>query len=386
MPSLAPHITALHPNLIREITEAAWTRQASAQETLVLSIGEPGFEVPMHIRQAAIDCLIRDETNYTPNGGIPALREAFAARLALEQGAVVEPSQIVVTAGAQQSLHLAMTLVLAPGDEILIPNPGYPTFGITANLLSAIPVGYPLRPEHGFQPQVADIEALITSKSKALVLNSPSNPLGAVLSAELTAALMELARKHDLWVISDECYEAFTFDVPHVSPARFDTDGRVLASWTASKTYAMTGIRIGALLTPPGLANAVSTAIEATFSCVSSPAQYAALAALTGPQESVDAARVHYRANRDAAESLLRARGLQFLDAQGAFYLWVNVAHVSDGNVRAWVHQFLADDGVAVAPGTAFGSEGEGWVRVALCGDTAELLEGLRRIPAPKSA
>ncbi|MDN5667945.1 MAG: aminotransferase class I/II-fold pyridoxal phosphate-dependent enzyme [Renibacterium salmoninarum] len=383
MPSLAAHVTALQPNLIREITEAAWARAASGQRTLILSIGEPAFEVPAHIRQAGIDCLLRDETDYTPNGGLPALQEAFAARLARDQGVDADSGRIVVTAGAQQGLHLAMTLLLAPGDEILIPNPGYPTFGMTAELLGAVPVGYPLRAEHGFQPQTADLAALITPRTRVLLLNSPSNPLGAVLSAELTRGLVELAREHDLWVISDECYEAFSFDLPHVSPVQFDSDGRVLVCWTASKTYSMTGLRIGAVLTPPGVGKPVSMAVESTFSCVSTPAQYAALAALTGPQDSVVTARSHYRANRDAAEALLRARGLRFLDAQGAFYLWVEVSHVSAGDVQAWVHGFLASDGVALAPGTAFGSQGEGWVRIALCGDTAELLEGVARIPAP---
>ncbi|NYE96707.1 aspartate aminotransferase [Psychromicrobium silvestre] len=379
MPSLAAHINALPANQIREITEAAWARP----DSLVLSIGEPGFEVPMHIRQAGIDCLLRDETNYTPNGGLPALREAFAARLLADQGVRVEPSRIFVTAGAQQGLHLALSLLLSPGDEVLIPNPGYPTFGMTSRLLGAAPVGYPLHAEHGFQPQVADVEAQITSRTKVLVLNSPSNPLGAVLSAELTEALVELARKHDLWLVSDECYEAFTFDLPHISPVRFDTDGRVLVSWTASKTYGLTGIRVGALLTPPEMAGTVASTVESTFSCVSTPAQYAALAALTGPQDYVDAAREHYRANRDAAEAALRSRGIRFLEAQGAFYLWADVSHVSGGDVRKWVHGFLASDGVALAPGTAFGSQGEGWVRIALCGDTAELLEGISRIPQP---
>lgn len=383
MPSLAAHVTDLPPNLIREITEAAWARAASGQETLTLSIGEPDFEVASHIRQAGIDCLLRDETDYTPNGGIPALREAFAARLAREQGVSVDAARIVVTAGAQQGLHLAMSLLLSPGDEILVPNPGYPTFGMTAEFLSAVPISYPLRAEHGFQPQPADLAALITPRTRVLLLNSPSNPLGAVLSAELTRALVELAQEHDLWVISDECYEAFSFEQPHLSPAHFDTDGRVLVSWTTSKTYSMTGFRIGALLTPAGWEKTVSTAVESTFSCVSTPAQYAALAALTGPQDSVDTARAHYLTNRDAAEDLLRARGLHFLDAQGAFYLWVDVSHVSGGSVRAWVHDFLASNGVALAPGTAFGSQGEGWARIALCGDSAELLEGISRIPAP---
>ena len=218
-----------------------------------------------------------------------------------------------------------------------------------------------------------------------LVLNSPSNPLGAVLAEELTRELVELARRHDLWVISDECYEAFTYDVPHVSPARFDGEqpgeARVFTSLTLSKTYGLTGLRIGALVCPPGLEQKMNNVMESIVSCVASPSQYAAIAALTGPQDYVRHAHEHYRANRDAASAVLGSKGIPYLKADGAFYLWADVSHVSGGDVRAWVRRFLADSGVALAPGTAFGSIGEGWVRIALCAKREELLEGLSRLP-----
>jgi aspartate aminotransferase len=330
-------------------------------------------------------CLDRDETNYTPNAGIPALREAFAARFREQSGADVGADRVYVVDGAQQGLHLAMSLLLAPGDEILIPNPGYPTFAMTSRLLHAVPVGYPLYPAHDFQPRIEDIEALITERTRVLILNSPSNPLGAVLGEDLTRRLVDLARRHDLWIISDECYEAFTYDVPHVSPARFDSavpgEARVFTSLTQSKTNGLTGHRIGALVCPPGLEQRMNNVMEAIVSCVASPSQYAALAALTGPQEYVAHARSHYRANRDAASAVLASKGIPFLSAQGAFYLWADVSHVSGGNVRAWVREFLAGSGVSFAPGTAFGSIGEGWIRIALCADRAELVEGLGRLP-----
>jgi aspartate aminotransferase len=288
--------------------------------------------------------------------------------------------------GAQQGLHFAMSLLLAPGDEVLIPNPGYPTFAMTCRLLSAVPVGYPLYPDQDFQPRIQDIEALITERTRVLILNSPSNPLGAVLGEDLTSQLVELARRHDLWIISDECYEAFTYDVPHVSPARFDSnvpgEARVFTSLTLSKTYGLTGLRIGALVCPPGLERTMNNVMEAIVSCVASPSQYAALAALTGPQDYVREARAHYRANRDAAAAVLAAKGIPYLSAQGAFYLWADVSHASDGDVRAWTRTFLADSGVALAPGTAFGSIGQGWVRIALCGSQSELVEGVGRLPA----
>lgn len=382
MPELAAHVRDVPVNQIREITEAAWATPGA----LVLSIGEPAFALPRHILEAGIACLDRDETNYTPNAGIPALREAFAARFQERNAIRVGPERVYVVDGAQQGLHFAMSLLLSPGDEILIPNPGYPTFAMTSTLLHAVPVRYPLYPEHDFQPKLEDIEALITDRTKVLILNSPSNPLGAVLSEELTRDLVELARHHDLWIISDECYEAFTYDVPHVSPARFDSDvygeARVFTSLTLSKTYGLTGLRIGALICPPGLEQRMNNVMESIVSCVASPSQYAALAALTGPQDYVSSAHAHYRSNRDAASAVLASKGIPFLTAQGAFYLWADVSHVSGGDVRAWVRRFLAEAKVALAPGTAFGSIGEGWIRISLCRGQEELIEGLSLLPA----
>ncbi|MFP3581138.1 pyridoxal phosphate-dependent aminotransferase [Arthrobacter sp. fls2-241-R2A-200] len=382
MPELAAHVREVPVNQIREITEAAW----ATPNAIVLSIGEPGFALPRHVLDAGIACLDRDETNYTPNAGIPALREAFAARFREQQGVDINAERVYVVDGAQQGLHLAMSLLLSPGDEILIPNPGYPTFAMTSRLLHAVPVQYPLYPHNDFQPHIEDIEALITPRTKVLMLNSPSNPLGAVISEESTRQLVELAVRHDLWIISDECYEAFTFDVPHVSAARFDSnvpgEARVFTSLTLSKTYGLTGLRIGALICPPGLEQKMNNVMEAIVSCVASPSQYAALAALTGPQDYVMSAWEHYRSNRDVASAVLAAKGIPFLGAQGAFYLWADVSHVSRGNVRAWVRQFLADASVSFAPGTAFGSIGEGWIRIALCGSQQELLDGVGKLPA----
>ncbi|WP_458113823.1 pyridoxal phosphate-dependent aminotransferase [Arthrobacter sp. R1-13] len=382
MPELAAHVRDVPVNQIREITEAAWRTPGS----LVLSIGEPGFAVPRHVLEAGMACLDRDETNYTPNAGLPVLREAFAARFRQQTGTEINGDRVYVVEGAQQGLHLAMSLLLGPGDEILIPNPGYPTFVMTSSLLHAVPVRYPLYPYQHFQPRISDIESLISPRTKVLMLNSPSNPLGAVIPGELMKQLVELARVHDLWIISDECYEAFTFDVPHVSPAVFDGtepgEARVFTSLTLSKTYGLTGLRIGALVCPPGLEKRMNNVMESIVSCVASPSQYAAVAALTGPQDYVAEARNHYRANRDAASTVLAAKGIPFLDAQGAFYLWADVSHVSGGDVRAWVHGFLAEEGVSFAPGTAFGSIGEGWIRISLCGQPQDLMDGVSRLPA----
>lgn len=378
MPSIAEHVEHLPSNQIREITQAAWATPGA----IVLSIGEPGFPVPRHILQAGMDALDRDETNYTPNEGIAPLRAAFATRFGSRNGMEVDPARVYVTAGAQQGLHLAMSMLLNAGDEILIPNPGYPTFTMTAQLVHARPISYPLRPENGFQPRISDLEGLITPRTRAIVLNSPSNPLGAVFSEALTRDLVSFAERHDLWIISDECYEAFTYGVPHVSPAQFDTTNeRVVTSLTLSKTYGLTGMRVGALILPDGLGVRFNAVMESIVSCVGASPQYAAVAALNGPSDYITTAAHHYRANRDAATAVLAARNIPFLDAQGAFYLWADMSHVTGGDVRTWVRTFLAEQSVAVAPGTAFGSNGEGWVRIALCTDAESLLAGVGRLP-----
>lgn len=378
MPELARHITTMPPSGIRQIAELSWQIPGS----ISLCIGEPGFPTAPHILEAARQALARDDTQYTANGGIAPLRAAIAHRQKATQGVEVAPEQVFVTAGGAQALHLALTLTVGAGDEVLVPDPGYPTFAMTTHMLQATPVPYVLRPERGFLPDPAELGALVTPRTRVLVLNSPSNPLGTVLPGALVRELVRFAREHDLWILSDECYEAFTDGVEHVSPARFDTDGRVMTSLTCSKTYGMTGLRLGALITPPGHEDTLAAAQEAIVSCVNTPTQYAALAALTGPQDAVDRARAYYRDSRLLAEGILREKGIPFLPARGAFYLWADVSHVSAGDVAAWAVSFLRERHVALAPGSAFGAGGEGWVRISLCGDRDQLAEGLGRLPA----
>jgi aspartate aminotransferase len=177
-------------------------------------------------------------------------------------------------------------------------------------------------------------------------------------------------------------YEYFTWGEPHVSIAALDEDDRVFTAFSLSKTYAMTGIRIGYLVTPEGMAHTMPTVQEATISCASTPGQYAAVAAITGDQSHVDAAREHYRENLDAAMGLLDSRGIRYLVPGGTFYLWVDVSHASDGDVAAWAEEFLLRERVSIAPGSAFGRSGEGWIRVNLATSRADLLEGLGRLPA----
>jgi aspartate aminotransferase len=221
----------------------------------------------------------------------------------------------------------------------------------------------------------------VTAKTRVIIVNSPSNPLGAVYDRDTLAQLLAFASRHDLWIISDEVYERFVWDTEHVSMASLDTENRVLSVFSLSKTYAMTGVRVGYLVVPPGLALIMRTLQEASISCVAAPDQYAAIAAIEGDQSHVAAARDHYRANYEAVARVLDDRGIRYLHPRGTFYLWVDVGHASGGDVAAWAEQFLIQDRVAVAPGSAFGRSGEGWIRICLAATEEDLLRGVGRLP-----
>jgi aspartate aminotransferase len=377
MPQLATNAERMPRSGIRRIMDLAWSL---GQPVIGLHVGEPSFPTPDHVRKAAEDALERGETRYVPNAGIPPLREAIARKLARHNRIEASPEQVVVSAGGMQAIHVALSATVRAGDEVLIPDPGWPNFAMAVGLLQATPVRYPLRPEHRFLPDVEELDRLVTERTRAIIVNSPSNPLGAMLTADLAERLCRLADDHDLWLISDECYDGITFDLPHVSPAVFDRQGRVLSCFSFSKTYAMTGLRVGYLVAPPAVAATAAKMQEPLISCVNAPAQYAALAALEGPQDVVEVMTGTYRGRRDQAAELLREAGVGFLLPDGAFYLWIDVRDRCQGDVEQWALKLLRERRVAVAPGTSFGPSGEGWARASLATDSAGLIEGLRRV------
>lgn len=376
MPRLASHVSLLPPSGIRRVFEAALVLDGVVN----LAVGEPHLPVAAHVAAAARRAWAEDRTDYAPNGGIPALRTALADKLRATNRVRVAPDQVWVTVGATQAVHQALGLVLDAGDEVLVPDPGYTIFTMAPRLLGAVPVPYPLRPENGFLPDPEELRRLLTPRTRAVVVNSPSNPLGVVVPAPVLRQVLEVARAADLWVLADEVYEHFTYDVPHTSTAALDEDGRVLSVFSLSKSYAMTGVRVGYLAAPPAFAEALPRAQEATVSCVAMPDQHAALAAVTGPQEAVADARAVYRAHRDLACRVLDEAGVRHVRPEGAFYLWADVSARSRGDVAAWTLDLLRDARVAVAPGSAFGERGEGWVRVSLATETEDLVRGLEAL------
>jgi aspartate/methionine/tyrosine aminotransferase len=365
---------------IREIVHLALTLPG----VIRLEVGEPDFPTPPHIVEAAARAAREGFTRYTPSAGLSSLREMIAARYADRRGHPVDPSQVTVTVGGVQGMAAACVAVLDPGDEVLVPDPGWPNYAMAARLREAVPVGYPLRVEDGFVPRVEDLEAHVSPRTKMLVLNSPANPTGAVFPADRVAALLEFARRHHLYVLADEVYEELVYEGRHVSPARWDPE-RVIGIYSLSKTYAMTGWRVGFVIASETVSRVLAKIQEPLISCVPSVTQKAAEAALAGPQQCVVQMRDAYRARRDAVVAILRAHGLHRYIPQGAFYILVDIRR-SGLPSREFALRLLREQGVAVAPGSAFGQQADGYVRVSLASRLEDLREGVSRLCACAAA
>jgi aspartate/methionine/tyrosine aminotransferase len=247
-----------------------------------------------------------------------------------------------------------------------------------AHVLHANAVGYPLDASQGFSIEPDALAARITPRTRAILVNSPSNPAGTVEDAERLRAVIALAERHDLWIISDECYDQLVFEGRHVSTATLGGDGRVITVYTFSKSYAMTGWRVGYVVAPPDVARQLALHQEPVVSCASTISQYGALAALNGPQDCVGIMTRAYRERRDAATAELTASHVGFVRPHGAFFLMIDVSQVGD----SWdvSRRLLAEEAVAVVPGAAFGAGGEGFIRISLAAAPDVVTEGARRI------
>jgi aspartate/methionine/tyrosine aminotransferase len=380
----APHraIAGMPRSGIREVMDLARGRA----DVLHLEVGEPDFPTPAHVVEAGARALRDGHTRYTANAGTASLREAIADKLARRNGLAVDREQVVVTHGAINALLTALMVLVEPGERILVPDPGWPNYQMIATMLDAGTVRYPLDPEAGYEPDLEALERLAAQPgAKVLLINSPGNPTGAVWRRETVERVVEIAREHDLYLLSDEVYEEIVFEGEHVSPAIFDRDGRVLTVSAVSKTYAMTGWRIGYLAATPELAALVAKTQEAIVACPSAVSQVAAEAALRGPQDCVAEMRAAYHQRRDVAVAALRDGDLLITVPKGAFYVLADVARAT-GDTAAFARTLVAEHGVAVAPGATFGPGGDGTVRLSLASPAAVIEEGIARLAAATTA
>ena len=356
-----------------------FNRIASMPDVINLAPGEPNFPTPPHIVAAASRAIEAGHTKYVSNAGLPELREALCRKLKADNGITVDSDEIVVTHGAMGALYSAFVGLVDPGDEVLLPDPAWPNFTMMATLRSAVIKSYRLTAENGFLPEIDALEALATPATKLLLINTPLNPIGSVIPRARMAALLDFAAAHDLWIICDEAYEALTYTDSFVSAASLGHRDRLIGVYSFSKSYAMTGWRIGYMVVPHEIAPVLADLQEAMISCASTPGQWAALAALEGPQDVVTEMREAYSARRQLALDVLGKHGVTAHPPDGAFYLWVDIRGAGVAS-RTFADQLLEDDRVAVVPGLDFGPGGEGYVRVSLAAAPEAIREGLERL------
>jgi len=346
---------------------------------VMLANGDPNFVTPAHIIDAAAAAAHAGGTGYSPGDGLLSLREAVAAKLGRVNRIQAAVDQVCITTGACGGLYTTLMVLLDPGNELLIPDPGWSNYAAMVHVLNATPVAYPLRPQSGWAVDLDAVQASITPRTRGILLNSPSNPTGAVESAETLARILAIAEEHDLWVISDEAYDQLTFDGPGVSTASLGGEDRVISIFAFSKTYAMTGWRVGYVTGPKAFTRQLSLHQEPVVSCASTVSQHAALAALAGPQDCVTEMVDAYRRRRDLAASILTEGGVPFVMPHGAFFLMVDIRAIG---LDSWTCALamLREHGVGTVPGLAFGSAGEGFLRVTLAAADEQIAAGLSRL------
>ena len=359
--SFSKNVLKINTSGIRKIFEAA------GSDAINLGLGQPDFDTPEHIKAAAIKALNEGFTGYTVGPGIPELREALSQKFQKENGFSVSPQEIIVTSGASEALTIALTALLNPGDEVLISNPGFVSYNALVEILNGKPVSVPLGEDLAIKPET--VLEKITPKTKALVLNSPSNPTGSVASKADIKALAEIAEDYKITIVSDEVYEYFVYEGEHVSPAKYSDN--VITINATSKSYAMTGWRLGYVAAKQEYTSQMLKVHQYIQACANSIAQKAAYAAVTGPQDSVITMREEFRKRRDFLVSGLNRLGMNCPLPKGAFYAFPKVSDSAEVASR------MIENGVVVVPGTAFGSGGDGFIRISYAASMEDIERAL---------
>jgi aspartate aminotransferase/aminotransferase len=364
---------------IREVVEECSRLEAAGRDVVHLEIGRPDFDTPEPIKAAAVDALDRGEVHYTSNYGIEPLRRGIAEKLRRDNGLEYDPDgEVIVTAGATEAVFCTVVALVDPGEEVLVPDPGW-TYRPAVEVAGATPVGYPLRPGDGFQPDLDALAELVSPDTSLLVVNTPQNPTGAVVDRAHAAAIRDLAVEHDLTVLSDEIYERIIYGREHLSLGALDgMAGRTVTVNGFSKAYSMTGWRLGYLAAPAALADPIVRLRQYTSTCAPSISQHAGVRALEGElHEPLVAA---FEERRDlVADRIADVPGMECPTPAGAFYAFPTVpAGVADET--EFVYALLREAGVATVPGTAFGETGAGRFRLAYSNSTERIETAFDRI------
>jgi aspartate aminotransferase len=370
---------------LKVAAEAERLRRAGV-DVVDFSAGEPDFPTPEHVKAAGKAAIDANFTRYTVAAGIPELRDAICARYARDYGIEITPAEVLVTAGGKQALFNSALALLDPGDEVITHAPFWPTIPEQVKLVGAKPVIVPTRSAEGFAVHAGALVAAMTSRTKAIIINSPCNPTGALIDEDAVAAVAEVAAARGIWVIVDLCYEQLIYEkVPHNLPkVLFDRHrDRTILAGSASKAYAMTGWRCGWTIAPKALTSAFNVIQGQTTSNIASITQKAALAAVSGPQDAVTSMLNEYRGRRDSIHEWLTAHpGIQCVKPKGAFYLFPDVSGLlsPDGPKTSaeFAQALIEKEHVVVTPGEAFGAPG--YLRISYATSLDVLREGATRI------
>jgi aspartate aminotransferase len=392
MPFIADALLRVKPSATLVMTQKARDLKNAGRDIISLSVGEPDFDTPDNIKKAAIAAIERGETKYTPVCGIPPLREAIAQKFKRENGLHYRPSQTIVGTGGKHVLFNALLATVNPGDEVIIPAPYWVSYPEMVAIAGGTSVALPTKMQHGFKLQAADLDRAITAKTKWLILNSPSNPSGAAYSRDEMKALTDVLVRHPhVWVLADDIYEHLTYGgFTFVTPAQVEPNliDRTLTMNGVSKSYAMTGWRIGYAAGPDQLIKAMDMLQGQQTSGACSIAQWASVEALTGPQDFIETRRKVFEDRRDLVVAMLsQAKYLKCPSPEGAFYVYPSCAEAlgkktQDGKViesdEDFVSALLEMEGVAVVQGSAFGSAPN--FRVSYAASTAVLEDACAKI------
>jgi aspartate/methionine/tyrosine aminotransferase len=355
--------------------------EAQGRDVVHLEIGEPDFDTPRHIVEAAGDALEQGYTHYGPALGLPELRQAIAEYLRTSRGVEVPWQRVAVTPGGKPPMFYTIMALIEPGDEVIYPNPGYPIYESVANFVGGTTVPLPLREEREFRFDPDELRSLVTDRTKLIILNSPANPTGGVLTRSDLEAIAAVARERDVVVMTDEIYSRIIYEGEHVSLASLPgMQERTVLLDGFSKTWAMTGWRLGFAVYPEWLLPHIDRLIVNSVSCTSTFSQRAAIAALTGPQSDVERMVAEFRRRRDAVVAGLNAiPGVRCLQPHGAFYVFPNVSGLGKTSDEL-ADLLLNEAGVSTLSGSAFGRYGEGYLRLSYANSMENLEKAIARI------
>jgi aspartate/methionine/tyrosine aminotransferase len=380
--AFADRVSHLAPEGAYHMLARAQALEATGRKIIHLEIGQPDAPTFANIVEAGIQALRDGRTRYTAAAGILGLRQAIAEQAGRQRGMTIRPSQVVVGPGAKPALFFPTLALVRPGDEVIYPDPGFPTYQAMIGVAGGVALPAPLLEESDFSFDLDAFDRLISDRTRLIILNSPSNPTGGVMPLAALEHIADVARRRDIWVLSDEIYTRLAYDgcaVPSIAALPGMAERTIICDGF-SKTYAMTGWRLGFGIMPESLAERVELLLTHSVGSTADFTQHAGLAALTGPQDQVEAVVAEYQRRRDLLVAGLNAiPGVRCRYPQGAFYAFPNIT--AFGRPSTWLANYLLEEGgVALLPGTAFGKYGEGYLRLCFASSLENIREALDRM------